>query len=74
MTTLATAGATRQVSQASALVDAGVRDVLIANEVVGEHKIGKLVELAKRVDALCVACDNPGAHPCPSRSRLTSVV
>lgn len=37
-----------KVSQAVALVDGGVADVLIANEVVGPHKIAELVHLARR--------------------------
>jgi hypothetical protein len=46
-----------KLSQASALVDGGVRDVLIANEIVGPTKLAALVALAGRCDAVCVACD-----------------
>ena len=46
-----------KVSQAAALADGGVRDILIANEVVGGRKIGELVKLAERA-VVCVACDD----------------
>jgi D-serine deaminase-like pyridoxal phosphate-dependent protein len=47
-----------KVSQAAVLVDAGVRDVLVANEVVGATKVQALVELTKRADRVSVACDD----------------
>lgn len=46
-----------KVSQAAALADGGVRDILIANEVVGAQKIAALVELARRA-VVCVAVDD----------------
>ena len=46
-----------KLSQAAALVDGGIKDVLIANEIVGEEKVNALVTLAGRCK-LCVACDN----------------
>lgn len=48
----------QKVTEAEALVDGGVRDVLIANEVVGEPKIRRLLALAQRAQvAVCV--DHP---------------
>lgn len=45
----------QKVSEAEALVDGGVRDVLIANEVVGERKLERLARLAKRAGlSVCV--------------------
>jgi len=38
----------QKVSEAEAFVDAGIRDVLVANEVVGERKIERLAQLARR--------------------------
>lgn len=38
----------QKVSEAEALVDAGVTDVLLSNQVVGERKVRRLVELAAR--------------------------
>jgi 3-hydroxy-D-aspartate aldolase len=45
----------QKVSEAEALVDAGVPDVLLSNQVVGERKVRRLVELAARARiAVCV--------------------
>jgi D-serine deaminase-like pyridoxal phosphate-dependent protein len=38
----------QKVSEAEALVDAGVADVLVSNQVVGERKLARLAELAAR--------------------------
>lgn len=38
----------QKVSEAEALVDAGIPDVLLSNQVVGERKVRRLVELARR--------------------------
>lgn len=38
----------QKVSEAEALVDAGIPDVLLSNQVVGERKVQRLVELATR--------------------------
>jgi D-serine deaminase-like pyridoxal phosphate-dependent protein len=38
----------QKVSEAEALVDGGVKDVLVSNEIVGAPKIARLAELAKR--------------------------
>eukprot|EP00729_Bicosta_minor_P004451 gene4451-12760_t len=46
-----------KVSQAAALVDGGIRDILIANQVVGATKITNLVALARRA-TICVAIDS----------------
>lgn len=45
----------QKVSEAQAFADAGIQDILIANEVVGEKKIAALVALAKQATiAVCV--------------------
>jgi D-serine deaminase-like pyridoxal phosphate-dependent protein len=45
----------QKVSEAQAFADAGIADILIANEVVGEKKIAALVALAKQVTiTVCV--------------------
>ena len=45
----------QKVSEAEALVDAGVGDVLIANEIVGAAKLGRLAALARKARlAVCV--------------------
>jgi D-serine deaminase-like pyridoxal phosphate-dependent protein len=45
----------QKVSEAEAFVDAGIRDVLVSNEVVGERKIERLAKLARRARlAVCV--------------------
>ncbi len=46
-----------KLGEAEVLADGGVSDVLIANQVVGRHKITRLVELARRID-LKVAVDD----------------
>src|SRR6266567_8879810 len=38
-----------KLNEAEVLADAGITDVLIANQVVGPHKMQRLAELAKRV-------------------------
>lgn len=47
-----------KVSQAAAMVSAGVKDVLIANEIVGHKKVAAMISLIPRMDRLCVACDD----------------
>lgn len=45
----------QKVSEAEAFVDAGIRDVLIANEVVGPAKVRRVAQLARRARvAVCV--------------------
>src|SRR5437879_13740420 len=63
----------QKVSEAEALVDGGIGDVLVSNEVVGAKKIQRLAELAKRahlgvcvdhmanVEALEASLDHAGA-------------
>ena len=44
-------------SEALAMAQGGVRDILIANEVVGEQKVARLIEVA-RLAKVCVAVDD----------------
>jgi len=45
----------QKVSEAEAMVEGGVKDVLVSNEVVGAHKLGRLARLAKRAKlGICV--------------------
>ncbi len=46
-----------KLGEAEVLADAGIRNVLIANEIVGPVKIARLIELAKRCDPI-VAVDS----------------
>lgn len=46
-----------KVSEAQAMADGGIDDILIANEVVGEHKVTRLIALARSAN-LCVAVDD----------------
>ena len=50
----------QKVSEAEALVDGGIEDVLIANEVVGAAKLARLAALAKRA-RVSVCVDNAAA-------------
>ncbi len=47
-----------KLGEAEAMVEAGIRKVLIANQVVGEPKVNRLVNLAKHSDVI-VAVENP---------------
>jgi D-serine deaminase-like pyridoxal phosphate-dependent protein len=47
-----------KVSEAEVMADAGVRDILVANQVVGRAKIDRATDLAARCD-LMVAVDDP---------------
>jgi D-serine deaminase-like pyridoxal phosphate-dependent protein len=47
-----------KVSEAEVMAGAGIRDILVANQVPGHSKIGRATELAKRCD-LMVAVDDP---------------
>lgn len=45
----------QKVSEAEAMVDGGVRDVLVSNQIVGERKLARLARLAKRARiGICV--------------------
>ena len=46
-----------KVSEAEVMVAGGVRDLLIANEIVGNTKINRLIEISK-LAKVCVACDD----------------
>jgi D-serine deaminase-like pyridoxal phosphate-dependent protein len=46
-----------KLSEAEVLADAGIRDILIANQIVGRVKIARLIELAKRAEPM-VAVDS----------------
>ena len=48
----------QKVSEAEALVEGGVRDVLVSNEIVGAPKIRRLAELSRRA-RIGVCVDNP---------------
>jgi D-serine deaminase-like pyridoxal phosphate-dependent protein len=48
-----------KLGEAEAMADAGIRDILVANEVVGPRKIARLMDLARRAEIM-VAVDNPG--------------
>ncbi len=50
----------QKVSEAEAMVDAGVRNVLVSNEVVGASKLARLARLAKRAE-IGVLVDHPDA-------------
>ena len=54
---------TATVAEAAALVDAGVDDVLIANQVVGAAKVGRFVELAGRATVRAAVDSLAGALP-----------
>ena len=47
-----------KLGEAEVMADAGIDDILIANEVVGRHKIPRLMELARRCNIM-VAVDHP---------------
>ena len=47
-----------KVGEAEAMADAGIHDILIANEVIGPKKIQRLMDLASRCDIMA-AVDNP---------------
>ena len=47
-----------KLGEAAAVIHAGIRDVLVANQIVGTQKIARLVNLAKHADIM-VAVDNP---------------
>ena len=46
-----------KLGEAEAIVHSGIRDVLIANQIVGSHKIARLINLAKHSDIM-IAVDN----------------
>jgi len=46
-----------KLGEAEILVEAGIRDILIANEIVGSAKISRLIHLAQRVNLMVAADD-----------------
>lgn len=48
----------QKVSEAEALVDGGIKDVLVTNQIVGEQKVGRLAALARRA-RIGVCVDHP---------------
>jgi D-serine deaminase-like pyridoxal phosphate-dependent protein len=47
-----------KVSEAEVMADAGIRDILVANQVLGETKVGRFARLCMRADPV-VAVDSP---------------
>ena len=47
-----------KLGEAEVMADAGIDDILIANQVVGRHKVPRLMDLARRCDIM-VAVDHP---------------
>lgn len=47
-----------KVSEAEVMVASGIRDILIANQIVGQYKVERLVGMAREAD-VAVAFDNP---------------
>ena len=47
-----------KLGEAEALIEGGIQDILIANQIVGEHKVFRLTDLAQRAN-LVVAVDDP---------------
>lgn len=58
-----------KLGEAEAVIQAGIRDVLIANQIVGKQKIARLINLAKHSDIM-VAVDN--AHNVQAISEAAS--
>jgi D-serine deaminase-like pyridoxal phosphate-dependent protein len=69
-----------KLGEAEVMAAAGIREIVIANEIVGEHKIARLVALAARADPWCAWTIRttslrsmrpswPRAVACASRSR-----
>ncbi len=50
----------QKVAEAEALVDGGVTDVMVSNEIVGAHKLARLAALARRA-RISVLADHPDA-------------
>ncbi len=48
----------QKLGEAETLITAGITDVLITNEIVGDYKIQKLISLRKRAPGLMVCVDN----------------
>ncbi len=44
-----------KLGEAEVLADVGIREVLIANQIVGPVKVARLIELAKRADPMLAA-------------------
>ena len=64
----------QKVSEAEAMVDGGIRDVLIANEVVGADKLRRLAALAKRATIKVCADDAGNVHELDAAARAAGVV
>src|SRR5438477_6787181 len=47
----------QKLGEAEVMADAGIRDMLLSFNVVGDHKLGRLADLAKRTD-ISVVADN----------------
>jgi D-serine deaminase-like pyridoxal phosphate-dependent protein len=61
------------VGEAEAMVGAGIRDALIANEVVDEAKLARVVELAREAK-ITLAADDPGPVEALSRAAVRAHV
>jgi len=62
-----------KISEAELLVEAGIEDLLIANEVVGGGKLARLVALNKKADVKC-AVDDPAHVEALSRAAVAGGV
>jgi 3-hydroxy-D-aspartate aldolase len=63
----------QKVSEAEAMVEGGIRDVLIANEVVGAAKLKNLAALAKRATLKVCADDAGNVHDLDAAARAAGI-
>jgi D-serine deaminase-like pyridoxal phosphate-dependent protein len=62
-----------KVGEAEVLVEHGVRDILVANQVVGPHKIDRLVRLARRADLMVAVDDGANVAALAAAARAAGV-
>lgn len=58
-----------KLGEADVMVQSGIRDILIANEIVGTHKIKRLVELARQAEIIVAVDDEKNIRDLAEASR-----
>ncbi len=66
-----------KVSEAEAMAGAGITDILIANEIIGEQKVERMIRLSEKADIISVIDSLTGAetiNECSKKHRIVSKV
>jgi D-serine deaminase-like pyridoxal phosphate-dependent protein len=63
-----------KLGEAEVMVEGGIRDILLANQIVGTHKISRLVSLARHADLIVAVDDGSNVQDLSQAAQATGVL